>query len=60
VWHDAKHVADHISTQRKYLAYYDGPQREVASRDESTAGTEAADGSSAGSKVHKVSEMGVN
>jgi putative flavoprotein involved in K+ transport len=60
VWHDAKHVADHIVTQRKYLAYYDGPQREVASRDESTAGTEAADGSSAGSKVHKVSEMGVN
>lgn len=23
VWHDAKHVADHIVTQRKYLAYYD-------------------------------------
>ena len=21
VWHDAKHLADHISTQRKYLAY---------------------------------------
>lgn len=21
VWHDAKHVADHIATQRKYLAY---------------------------------------
>ncbi|MFM0477811.1 NAD(P)/FAD-dependent oxidoreductase [Paraburkholderia strydomiana] len=60
VWHDAKHVADHIVTQRKYLAYYDGPQREIASRDESPAGTDAADGSSAGSKVHKVSEMGVN
>jgi putative flavoprotein involved in K+ transport len=23
VWHDAKHVADHIVTQRKYQAYYD-------------------------------------
>jgi putative flavoprotein involved in K+ transport len=22
VWHDAKHLADHISTQRKYLAYH--------------------------------------
>lgn len=22
VWHDAKHIADHIATQRKYLAYY--------------------------------------
>lgn len=22
VWHDAKHIADHIVTQRKYLAYY--------------------------------------
>ena len=21
VWHDAKHIADHIATQRKYLAY---------------------------------------
>jgi putative flavoprotein involved in K+ transport len=60
VWHDAKHVADHIVTQRKYLAYYDGPQPKIASRDESPAGTDAADGSSAGSKVHKVSEMGVN
>ena len=23
VWHDAKHVADHIATQRGYLAYRD-------------------------------------
>ncbi|GEK49235.1 hypothetical protein HPA02_35180 [Bisbaumannia pacifica] len=22
VWHDAKHIADHIATQRKYLAYH--------------------------------------
>ncbi|MDO6461588.1 NAD(P)/FAD-dependent oxidoreductase [Granulosicoccaceae sp. 1_MG-2023] len=25
VWHDAKHIADHIATQRKYMAYQ-GPQ----------------------------------
>jgi len=25
VWHDARHIADHIATQRKYLAYYDSP-----------------------------------
>ncbi|MGG2399478.1 flavin-containing monooxygenase [Pseudomonas sp. SH1-B] len=27
VWHDAKHVADHIATQRKYSAYRDASQR---------------------------------
>ena len=27
VWHDAKHIADHIATQRKYLAYQDASQR---------------------------------
>jgi len=27
VWHDAKHLADHISTQRKYLAYHSSAQR---------------------------------
>lgn len=29
VWHDAKHVADHIATQRKYLEYRDAEQREA-------------------------------
>ena len=29
VWHDAKHVADHIVTQRKYLAYRDAEQRQA-------------------------------
>ncbi len=24
VWHDAKHIADHIATQRKYTAYHEG------------------------------------
>lgn len=28
VWHDAKHVADRISTQRKYLAYHAAAKRE--------------------------------
>ncbi|MOA38285.1 putative oxidoreductase CzcO [compost metagenome] len=37
VWHDAKHVADHIATQRKYLAYRDASQRqEEASADSHT------------------------
>ena len=27
VWHDAKHIADHILTQRKYMAYRDVTQR---------------------------------
>lgn len=27
VWHDAKYIADHIATQRKYLAYQDPTQR---------------------------------
>jgi putative flavoprotein involved in K+ transport len=29
VWHDAKFLADHISTQRKYLAYSTSAQRET-------------------------------
>lgn len=27
VWHDAKHIADHIATQRRYHAYRDAAQR---------------------------------
>lgn len=30
VWHDAKHVADHIDKQRKYFAYQDAAQRRAA------------------------------
>ncbi|WP_250520222.1 MULTISPECIES: NAD(P)/FAD-dependent oxidoreductase [unclassified Caballeronia] len=52
VWHDAKHIADHIVTQRKYLAYYDAPQRAVETKRE--------EGVADASRVHKVSEMGVN
>lgn len=29
VWHDAKHIADHIATQRKYLDYRDAAQRQA-------------------------------
>jgi putative flavoprotein involved in K+ transport len=30
VWHDAKHLADRISTQRRYLEYHAAAQRETA------------------------------
>ena len=30
VWHDAKHLADRISTQRRYLQYHAAAQREAA------------------------------
>jgi len=29
VWHDAKHLADHITTQRKYLDYHAATQRQT-------------------------------
>lgn len=29
VWHDAKRIADHIATQRKYLAYHDAARRQT-------------------------------
>ncbi|RPO65606.1 flavin-containing monooxygenase [Pseudomonas aeruginosa] len=32
VWHDARHVADHIAIQRKYLAYRDAAQRQEQDR----------------------------
>jgi putative flavoprotein involved in K+ transport len=55
VWHDAKHIADHIVTQRKYLAYYDAPQRH-----EDETRVESVEAAPDESRVHKVSEMGVN
>jgi putative flavoprotein involved in K+ transport len=30
VWHDAKYVADHIATQRRYLAYYESARHRAA------------------------------
>jgi len=32
VWHDARHIADHIATQRKYFAYRDASQRKAKAR----------------------------
>jgi putative flavoprotein involved in K+ transport len=55
VWHDAKHIADHIVTQRKYLAYYDAPQHH-----EDETRVESVEAAPDESRVHKVSEMGVN
>ncbi|CAD5105934.1 flavin-containing monooxygenase [Zestomonas carbonaria] len=46
VWHDAKHIADHIATQRKYLAYRDASQRQAEARPDSP--------------VQKVSTLGVS
>jgi len=58
VWHDAKHIADHIATQRKYLAYYDGPQPQasISNADDADSSNDA----STASRVHKVSEIGVS
>ena len=28
VWHDAKYIADHIATQRRYIAYRDAAQQQ--------------------------------
>ena len=36
VWHDAKHVAGHIATQRTYLAYRDRDQRQAPETSESS------------------------
>jgi putative flavoprotein involved in K+ transport len=58
VWHDAKHIADHIVTQRKYLAYYDGAQHPAQSHRANSI--ESVENTSPDSRVHKVSEMGVN
>ena len=33
VWHDARHIADHIATQRTYLAYRDASQRQAEVKD---------------------------
>ncbi|MCH8105947.1 MAG: NAD(P)-binding domain-containing protein [Proteobacteria bacterium] len=33
VWHDARHIADHIATQRTYLAYRDASQRRAEVED---------------------------
>jgi putative flavoprotein involved in K+ transport len=49
VWHDARHIADHIVTQRKYLAYRDASQRNAEvhrERGADSASPNSADGAS--------------
>jgi putative flavoprotein involved in K+ transport len=52
VWHDAKHIADHIGTQRKYIDYRDAVQRERLALETNTA-REA-------SQANNLNEIGVN
>ena len=47
VWHDAKHVAGHIATQRTYQAYRDREQRE-------------ADAEQSPTSIQKVSTLGAH
>jgi putative flavoprotein involved in K+ transport len=56
VWHDAKHIADHIVTQRKYLDYRDASQRQRAGG----AYDSAHDGPHEKAQEDKSTEMGVN
>ena len=37
VWHDAKHIADHIVKQRTYLAYRDASQRQAEAQRKGTS-----------------------
>lgn len=55
VWHDAKRIADHIATQRKYLAYHDASQRQAE-----VEGKDRPDGKSSHSQVERVSIMGAS
>ncbi|MDR3097229.1 MAG: NAD(P)/FAD-dependent oxidoreductase [Paraburkholderia sp.] len=55
VWHDARHIAEHIVTQQKYLTYYDASAPHAASERK-----EAVERAAAPAMRHKVSEMGVS
>ncbi|MGU7772713.1 flavin-containing monooxygenase [Burkholderia sp. MR1-5-21] len=54
VWHDARHIADHIATQRKYLSYRDASHRDVQAHR-----AEASDCACAERNVQKINEVGV-
>jgi len=43
VWHDAKHIADHIATQRSYLAYHDAARRQAEGKRNDGPGRAYAD-----------------
>jgi putative flavoprotein involved in K+ transport len=55
VWHDAKHIADHIVKQRTYLAYRDASQRQAEAERKARP-----DGAYADSHAPKLSIMGVS
>ncbi|WP_153099679.1 flavin-containing monooxygenase [Paraburkholderia hayleyella] len=53
VWHDAKHVAGHIATQRSYLSYQDALERRGKTH-------RAVEESVSVSETNEISETGVN
>jgi len=53
VWHDAKHIADHIGIQHKYLAYRDPSQLKAETEREQNSGDAFAD-----SETRKVGKPG--
>jgi putative flavoprotein involved in K+ transport len=53
VWHDAKHIADHIGIQHKYLAYRDASQRQAEIVQEKSSGTVSSE-----SQAWKVGKTG--
>ncbi|SDR48274.1 putative flavoprotein involved in K+ transport [Paraburkholderia fungorum] len=55
VWHDAKHVADHIATQRKYAEYRDADQRRA-----DTDRTAKAESARNDTQTTNTTELGVN
>jgi putative flavoprotein involved in K+ transport len=55
VWHDAKHIADHIVKQRTYLAYRDASQRQAEAERKARP-----DGAYVDSNAPKLSIMGVS
>ena len=56
VWHDAKHIADHIGIQHKYLAYRDASQLQTETDQEKTCGVARPDSQTW--KVRKPGEKG--
>lgn len=54
VWHDAKHIADHIATQQSYLAYHEDAQRQAGDDLK-----DISDNSSSYSTVQTTRTMGV-
>jgi putative flavoprotein involved in K+ transport len=60
VWHDAKRIADHIATQRRYLAYHDASKRRQEAGNTHTAGSSGAECDGGAPHSHRANEIGVN